>query len=805
MHVDWLDEAVYDLADRYKADCLISDRSLLAADGPIHSLENLDALLGVIEPADHSQGHFIPKLLGQVGGLSDSAIQLTAEMVAFQLLGEADTSGAKKIEHVDALLKQMSEPVELSEPLREALAGGGVSNYSAGKNYRDVYLRFLVRVERRIKELRADDRAKLLRDPWRFRDFIQQDRTSGNGMQANVLLHLVSPETFSTVAAASNRAALLRTFAEAPGLTDQADEDRKLLRLQELVDEQAGYEISFYDPPLRAIWDGDPDERAQELIEWACRLYAHPSFDEQEYDYKRPLLEALEPVPDALTGGGDWLGLLRAALTRKDNNLTAWQVNERFLDWCAARPDDVVAALERLWGAGGWDEALAGFVDVIPDEFAGGVGGRLSLASYLLLAVEPLHTPPFRWTVYEKLLAILDRKPPSATDPEDERSHAVRVWADWVTIIEEIQLRMLTRGVALRGALDAQGLVYWIVNSEPPGDWDETSRVAFVRFRSGGEPTPEATTVEVAAATVRLPSATPELADLLHLPLQWLQETVELLAEKRQLIFYGPPGTGKTYIARHLGRHIAGRSEGAVRLIQLHPSYTYEDFFEGYRPINIEGQLSYTLARGPLRLLADQARRDPEVPYVLIVDEVNRGNIAKVFGELYFLLEYRDEAISLQYSPGEQFSLPANLYVIGTMNTADRSIALVDSALRRRFYFQALMPTRPPVNQLLRTWLARRGLDPEPADLLDELNGLIEDEEYTIGPSYLMVDGNEPQRLEHVWEHGILPLLEEHYFDTRRDVLGEFSLNSLRARLAASAEDEDETVDVPADDQGLGD
>ena len=214
---------------------------------------------------------------------------------------------------------------------------------------------------------------------------------------------------------------------------------------------------------------------------------------------------------------------------------------------------------------------------------------------------------------------------------------------------------------------------------------------------------------------------------------------------KAALIFYGPPGTGKTYIARHLGQHIAGGSS-ALRLVQFHPSYTYEDFFEGYRPVSDGGQLSYRLTHGPLRLLAAQAADKPDVPHVLIIDEINRGNVSKIFGELYFLLEYRNEAILLQYSPIEPFSLPANLYIIGTMNTADRSIALVDSALRRRFYFRDLMPTRPPVDQVLRTWLSKRGLDPDPADVLDELNRAIDDEEISIGPSFLMSDDGRAAR-----------------------------------------------------------
>ena len=195
-----------------------------------------------------------------------------------------------------------------------------------------------------------------------------------------------------------------------------------------------------------------------------------------------------------------------------------------------------------------------------------------------------------------------------------------------------------------------------------------------------------------------------------------LQKIADLLWERHQVIFYGPPGTGKTYLAKALARHLT--DDGAVRLVQFHPSYTYEDFFEGFRPKSADegtSTLTFELTPGPFRLFAEAAKDNPTTPYILIIDEINRANLAKVFGELYFLLEYRDEAISLQYSPKEEFTLPPNLFLIGTMNTADRSISRIDTAMRRRFAFIELDPRIPPVQGLLARWLASRDLPGEPA------------------------------------------------------------------------------------------
>jgi len=294
-------------------------------------------------------------------------------------------------------------------------------------------------------------------------------------------------------------------------------------------------------------------------------------------------------------------------------------------------------------------------------------------------------------------------------------------------------------------------------------------------------------------AAVHLPNATQELADRIHVGLDWLQDCVELLRERRQLIFYGPPGTGKTYIAQQLAWHVTDK--GNVKLVQFHPAYSYEDFFEGFRPQGgAGGQIGFTLKAGPLRSLVDKAAENPEAAYVLIIDEINRGNLPKIFGELYFLLEYRDQAIDLMYSSdsAEPFSLPKNIFVIGTMNTADRSIALVDTALRRRFAFLPLHPSEQPTRGILRSWLAANGYDSTLADLHDELNARISDTDFKIGPSYFMrvkiATDTTGKALELMWRTDILPLLEEHHFGDRNiDVAGRYGLAALRKSLAATS------------------
>lgn len=331
-------------------------------------------------------------------------------------------------------------------------------------------------------------------------------------------------------------------------------------------------------------------------------------------------------------------------------------------------------------------------------------------------------------------------------------------------------------------------------------------------------------TVAVPTDPAELPDATEELAAALNMPdPAWLQDCVELLRATPQLIFHGPPGTGKTYTALALARHLAGASSATnVRLVQFHPAYSYEDFFEGIRPRiggnkdgDTSGGLGYDLVRGPLRKLADEAEQRPAEVFVLVIDEINRGHLAKIFGELYFLLEYRTERVHLLYGSddGRGFRLPPNLHILGTMNTVDRSVAYMDAAMRRRFSFVELHPDTLPVSGVLASWLRKRaeeqGTDPNSDDdlfddsyvrLLDEVNRLLAenspgDRSFRVGPSYFMqgLAHSGDGALERLWRTQIIPLLTEHHWGDGLDVEAVYDLDVLRDRLGIALAASDDT------------
>ena len=298
-----------------------------------------------------------------------------------------------------------------------------------------------------------------------------------------------------------------------------------------------------------------------------------------------------------------------------------------------------------------------------------------------------------------------------------------------------------------------------------------------------------------------------------------------VLDRKAQVILYGPPGTGKTYWAEKAANDLAaissfgkrfdelddkqkhiitgdGESSGIVRLCCFHPAYGYEDFLEGYRPRTVDGQVTFDLRDGVFKKLCKDATEAPDRNFYLIVDEINRGDIPRIFGELLTTLEKdkRGKRIVLPVSQ-DVFSVPKNVFLIGTMNTADRSISLLDAALRRRFGFVEMMPDGTVLRDSnvsgipLRAWF-------------DSLNERIrqhvgrDSRNLQIGHSYLMQSGSpikEIAPLKRAIRDDIIPLLEEYCYEdygTLGNILGEDLVDVALQRIRHELFDDGQESDL---------
>ena len=244
---------------------------------------------------------------------------------------------------------------------------------------------------------------------------------------------------------------------------------------------------------------------------------------------------------------------------------------------------------------------------------------------------------------------------------------------------------------------------------------------------------------------------------------------VGLVLNKKNVILQGAPGVGKTYAAKRLAYSIMGvKDPHRVMMIQFHQSYSYEDFIMGFRP----SEKGFELKRGAFYNFCKAAEIDSENEYFFIIDEINRGNLSKIFGELFMLIESDKRGVELQllYSD-EKFSVPDNVYIIGMMNTADRSLAMMDYALRRRFAFYEMKPGFNTEGfREYRTGLNNRKFD-NLIQCVEQLNATIARDEslgegFCIGHSYFcnLKEVND-QALSAIVEYELIPLLKEYWFD----------------------------------------
>ena len=509
----------------------------------------------------------------------------------------------------------------------------------------------------------------------------------------------------------------------------------------------------------------------EEFIRRASEYLDSGKLETQEIKYKTVIGRKLAAARTAVLNESDgWGDLVKRGIA---GNLIVGFNQMKFRDWIDASPDDALNALQAIWVQDSLSvhERIRAYYDLRPHPDIGGTGTRMNVASVLLMALDVQRYVPFRRRVFNRAYDLTGYgRPDSSADEVALYEHALGFLDSFINEASERRLK-------LRHRLDAQSVVWGVYQNGVVGPG------------GNGKPTPD--NGKHAKPEPWSPAKVEELAKKLLWQPAYLQKIIDGLQDKRQAIFQGPPGTGKTYVAKRIAEHCRAHG-GGFKIVQFHPSYSYEDFVEGFRPtLTAGGQAGFKLTPGPLRLIAEEAAANPDATFILVIDEINRGNVAKILGELYFLLEYRGDKVNLQYS-NELFSLPENLWFIGTMNTTDRSIALVDAALRRRFYFFGFFPDEPPVKGLLRRWLERTNSRLRwVADLVDRANGKLGDRHMGIGPSHFMKEPGslDEKRIQFIWEQAVMPYIEEQCFgDEER--LKQFAYEELKSKLKANDQPE---------------
>ena len=783
-------EKVYAAAESWVERALRSDDSLFTPGRRIWTSEWLDELhRRFLDRPDESGDSFLDKLERQLTGSPPEAYQLMAEVLYVHFLVVATKDSTEEQHQLNRILGWSPEPVAIPSELASGLAPGLANPGQGFHSYRPFQVGLIIEFASRWKQVGPDERRRLLDDPWAFKDFVMdlhlrsamfRDYQNTPRTQRQALLHLVHPDTFERIVNVDHKNKIAAQFE---GLVEDpvGDVDRKLHEIRSALEQTHGTEtFGFYSPDIRSQWDDsyNTDDRDDgyktnpwdDFIDSAREYVDTGQLDGEENDYKIKIGQRVAKAREAvLAGSTSWPDLVKRRIS---GNLIHHMEQVKFRNWVDEEPDESLRALLALWRDGdiSVSDRVRAFADLLPRSASAGVGTRTTIASVLVMGLDARRYPPFRTTLFGEAYQRTGYEPPN--DDADEAA----LYDHALGFLDRLIAEASERGLNLRHRLDAQSVVWAVITSDedqPEEDEDFAE-----------------------------PASLSQLAGELCLPVAFLEEIEWLLDDKGQVIFQGPPGTGKTFVAQELAACLAA-PHGHVTLVQLHPSYAYEDFVEGYRPALKAGQPTFELKSGPLLRAAEIARDEPHARHFLVIDEINRGNVAKVFGELYYLLEYREREVRLQYS-GAPFSLPKNLYIIGTMNTADRSIALVDLALRRRFHFQEFHPDDAPIKDLLRHWLTKQGATEMGwvADVVDVANELLRDDRHAaIGPSHFMKPNLSEIDVERIWRHSVLPYIEERLFGSA-DRMSAFELRALRRKAAhgPAAEAGEEHAGEPTDE-----
>ena len=582
-------EAVYAAAQKWVDCALRKDDSLFTPDTPIWTPEWLKVLRErFLDRPDVAGDSFSEKLQRQLANSPPEVYQLMGEALYFYFLIVSTRDGDAELQRIETVLRWSDSPTAVPEELIAALVPGLAGVGPAFHTQRHFQIGFLVEFVEQWKGLDSNERDRLLDEPWSFSDFAKGIKFDSQLLghipsetlpQQSALLHLVFPDTFEGIVSVEHKGLIANAAAFAHFVSDStADVDRQIAQVRQGLESGLGRDFDFYDPDLRSRWDQSQSGPWDEYIRIASEFLHTGLMYEYEIEYKLKAGRQFAAARDAVFNGGDWGDLVRKGLS---NNLVFSITQARVRDWIRDFPEVATKALQELWTRddSSVSQRIRAFAERLPETVLKGAGTRMNVASVLLMGIDPERYPPFRTRAFQGAYRRTgyDQPPPGA-DEAALYEHAL-------AFLDRFIVEARARGIPVRHRLDAQSLV-WIV--------------PYQESESGAGETTPTEDLDV-------------LADELHLTLDFLEEIEALLEDKKQVIFQGPPGTGKTYVAQKLARHLAGSDE-RVTLVQLHPSYAYEDFVQGFRPTLKDGQPGFELRDGPLLRAARLAREKRRTP-----------------------------------------------------------------------------------------------------------------------------------------------------------------------------------------------